>query len=426
MIFLHIIEFLASFVEIILGILVNGATLSRKEVKTKQLVMVSLCGTMFIWLSNQFSLFSAFTIILGLFVIAGGSCFLYKHNIVDSLVVTAAFLVVLFIADFFSIALFGIIWQNEEFAQSVTTMLSFERISFIIFSKIILAIISVCYMLKWVPKVSIPIRKLGVGIVLCIIVLYFCIKNTFNNIGKETLWSWAFLLLFVIMSIYSFAQYLNYLFIKRQLSVEMEQYNEQLKSYDRQIHNYQMNKEFFHDLKNQYVIIGNYLQNHEYDKARIYMDELSLGLVADECMCKTGIRDIDILLSYKIKEAEAKKIHVYFNVDVINVQLTNQELVALLGNALDNAIEACEQVSDSNKYIRINIYKQQEMSVIKIANSCKQMSDKEFKNLISHKPNPQTHGLGIRSMQRIVEKYEGKIKFEYSEKMFSVVILFFN
>ena len=94
MIILHIIEFFASFVEIIVGILVNGTTLSRKKVKTIQLVMVSFCGAVFIWISNQYSLFSTFTIILGLFVIAGGSCFLYKHNIVDALVLTAAFLVV--------------------------------------------------------------------------------------------------------------------------------------------------------------------------------------------------------------------------------------------------------------------------------------------------------------------------------------------
>ena len=116
----------------------------------------------------------------------------------------------------------------------------------------------------------------------------------------------------------------------------------------------------------------------------------------------------------------------YFNVDVINVQLTNQELAALLGNAIDNAIEACEKVSDSNKWIRINIYKQKEISVIKIVNSCGQMSDEEFKHLVSQKPNPQIHGLGIRSMQRIVEKYDGKIKFEYSDNAFSVVVLFFN
>ena len=425
MIALHIIEFLASFVEIILGILVNGTTLAKKRVKTMQLVTVSLCGAGFIWISNQYSLFSTFTIILGLFVISGGSWFLYKHNILDSLVLTGAFLVVLFIADFFSITVFGLIWQNKDFANNVTEMISLERICFIILSKMILTVISVCYMVKWVPKVSIPVRKLFVGIVLSVLILYFCIKNTFNSIDRDTFWSWTFFLLFVILSIYAFTQYMNYILIKHQLAVEMEQYKEQLKSYDRLIHNYQMNKEFFHDLKNQYIIIENYLQNHEYEKAKAYMEELSHGLVMDEFICKTGIQDIDILLNYKIKEAKGKDIHVYFNVDVINVQLTNQEMAALLGNALDNAIEACEQVS-SNKWIRINIYKQREMSVIKITNSCVQMPDEERKHLISHKPNPQTHGLGIRSMQRIVEKFNGKIKFEHSDNTFGVVILFFD
>lgn len=426
MIALHIIEFCASFIEIILGILVNGTTLSNKKVKTKQLATVSFCGTVLIWISNQYSLFSTFTIILGLFVIAGGSCFLYKVNVMDSLVLTGAFLVVLFIADFFSISVFGLVLQNEEFARTVTTMLSLERIGFIILSKMILTIISVCYMVKWIPKVSIPVRKLLVGIALCVLILYFCIKNTFNSIDKDTFWSWTFFLLFVILSIYAFTQYVNYILVKHQVAVEMEQYRDQLKSYDRLIHNYQMNKEFFHDLKNQYIIIENYLQNHEYEKARVYMEELSHGLVMEEYICKTGIQDIDILLNYKIKEAKAKDIHVYFNVGVINVQLTKQEIAALLGNAFDNAIEACEQVSDDNKWVRINIYKQREMSVFKIENSCLQMSDSELKHLISHKPNPQTHGLGIRSMQRIVEKYNGKIKFGYSDNAFSVVILFFD
>ena len=58
-----------------------------------------------------------------------------------------------------------------------------------------------------------------------------------------------------------------------------------------------------------------------------------------------------MLLNYKVSEAKKKEIRVAISSDQVTFELPDREITALFGNALDNAIEACEKVEEDKKWV---------------------------------------------------------------------------
>lgn len=426
MIILQVIEFMATFIEAFVGIWIIANMLSEKPINKKKTMLFTLIFTFIAWIFNQYSLFSVFISIYGIVGIMMGACMIYKVNPLDSLVLSIFYMVLIYIIDFFSISVFGLIFKEEQFAKIVASAFSKERVCFLALSKTLLITISYIFVKKWLSKIDLPVRKMWVGVVLSLFFLYSLVKNTFLAVDQEILWSWGTFLAVVLLGIYSVVQYINYLREKSEVDLAMERNRMQLETYDKLIQAYRENQIFYHDLKNQYLVIENYLKNKEYDKAEEYMKELKVIKFDSLYKQRTGNRAVDILLDYKIKEAEAQQIYVNAAIDVIDLKLTDQELTALLGNALDNAIEACKKMEHGVKWIRITIRKVQEMTLIKISNSYEYQPHEKTGIFVSTKNNPQAHGLGIKSMRMIVEKYEGKLKADYSQGEFSLIVSFFN
>ena len=93
------------------------------------------------------------------------------------------------------------------------------------------------------------------------------------------------------------------------------------------------------------------------------------------------------------------------------------DLTSLFCNLLDNAIEACTDVPDS--YIEISITSKQktDITLINIINSCRTRPDfNKYGHPISRKKNKWKHGLGLKSVNRIVNKYDGDMKMYFDEE----------
>lgn len=426
MIGMQLVEFAASFIEAELGIWIQGNVLQNKHGDTGKTAVASFVIALTIWWLNQYKLYSLFTTIVGILIIAAGANWVYKTNLTDSIILTAFYVLVIYVIDFLSIAFFGVVLKEEQYARLVSATFSYERIYFIVLSKCILCVASYVFMKYLLPQYSVSVRKLWIGITACVIILYCFIQNTFMQISYVTLFSWGLFFLFILMGLYSVFQYLRYTQEKNQMRLVMERTQMQLDIYGKMIQDYLDKQIFYHDLKNHYIVIENYLEREEYDKAKEYMDRLKKAGARTEYRQRTGIQAVDILLDCKIREAETCGINVSVTSDLICVAMSDQEFTALIGNALDNAIEACRSIEHGVKWIRIVISRIQEMTLIKVCNSCGKAPELRFGELVSAKQDPGLHGLGIRSMKLIVDKYGGKMKTEYSESEFSVVMLFFN
>ncbi len=426
MIGFQIFEFTATFLEALTGIWFNGKVLSHRLVDRKSLVYSAAAVAVSIWMLNQYQLFSVMISMAAVCGVVIGAVMLYRIPVLDSLVVTAFYLVMIYVIDFFSISVFGILFQDEQYARFVISEFSKERMCFITLSKILLIVTCRFCVRKGLSEVSLPIRKMWMGIVLSIFFLYYLMKNTFDAVNVHMLWRWSLFLVLILLSIYSLIQYAVYLREKTWLYAVSEQNQRQLEAYDRLIQDYQKRQIFYHDLKNQYLVIGAYLKNQEYEKAEVYMEELKHFSEAFLCRQRTGIQAVDILLDYKINEAKDLNIYVDVETDAVQWNVKDQDAVALLGNAFDNAIEACKGMRQGVRWIRVIIRQIENMTLIKISNSYENQPKQRERVFLSSKSNPQAHGVGIRSMEWVMESYEGQMKIEYEKGEFSMTMLFFG
>lgn len=186
------------------------------------------------------------------------------------------------------------------------------------------------------------------------------------------------------------------------------------------------NRELIHDTKNHYLMINEYERNQEYEKLHQYVDELKNEIIKTDSSIYTGNRVVDLILSQKKLRAEQENIA--FEVQTIpfsDLPFKEREICTLFGNLLDNAIEACEIV-EGKRWISIKIEKQNHLFFLQIINTIKDVPKEKEKGFWSSKKNKELHGYGLKSVQRIVDAYEGNIAYKIVRDTFVVKISFFD
>lgn len=88
-------------------------------------------------------------------------------------------------------------------------------------------------------------------------------------------------------------------------------------------------------------------------------------------------------------------------------------------------MEACERI-DEEKKIRVKLEKQKNLFFAEIANTMKEIPEKAGKRFLTSKADKENHGYGLKSVQRIVDEYEGVISYETKENEFVVTLSFFD
>ena len=180
-----------------------------------------------------------------------------------------------------------------------------------------------------------------------------------------------------------------------------------------------------HNLKNRLIIIDAYNKSNQNEKLQKYIDEL---LANTNIFVVPQIDNENIItsfLSYKTEQAHACNIKV--NVDnrltqPINIDKT--DICQVIGNIMDNAIEANEK--NSVKYINLSIYDRNSYLIITSENPTNATLLKKDDVILTSKKDKKNHGLGLRSMQKIAEKYEGSVQAEVIDGIFSIKAIFLN
>ncbi|HHW57399.1 MAG TPA: GHKL domain-containing protein [Clostridia bacterium] len=181
-----------------------------------------------------------------------------------------------------------------------------------------------------------------------------------------------------------------------------------------------------HDLKNHLLIISELVKEKRYVELEkylnLYMEEIDKNLIS----INTGVNEIDILLYSKINNAKSKGIDVKFKCDT-QIQCGQKHvlnLVSVLGNLIDNAIEACEEM-EGEKCIVISIGEDPIDYIFHIRNTSHFEEIIEpsvlFEEGFSTKGG-SGRGEGLYIVKNIVEKYRGEIKVETQEGYFDITI----
>lgn len=188
-----------------------------------------------------------------------------------------------------------------------------------------------------------------------------------------------------------------------------------------------------HDIKNHLLCIREYMEKEHLDYAKKYID----GLIFDDHYFKnnssidSGNIVVDALLNYKLGIMKGLGIELIYRLEIpYDFSFNDVDICIILGNCLDNSIEAVSKLDTSDiekKIIYLEFIYRKKNLLLKIRNPYigNTKLDKQG-NYITTKENPENHGIGLISVKKAVMKYDGMVHIMTENQMFIVEILLYS
>lgn len=181
-----------------------------------------------------------------------------------------------------------------------------------------------------------------------------------------------------------------------------------------------------HDIKHHMSALQALIETDNKASALQYFQSMYELINYKDEYAKSGNTEVDSILNYKIHEAKRDKIEIDLDLHIpekLNIQPF--DLIAIIGNLLDNAIEATSKLKEDKK-IEISMELDRNVLYLSVTNPFHgQLLYKDNKLKTTHKDG-ENHGLGLSSAQKSIEKYNGMINIKHTDKVFCVEVLLYN
>lgn len=204
-----------------------------------------------------------------------------------------------------------------------------------------------------------------------------------------------------------------------QIRLLQERNEEKIQLYHEASVNYEEQKRILHDYHNQIGCMQGLLKKRQYKEAEAYAEKL-IDSIPDQIQSVDVNHPIlNVVLNQKYRLAKIKDISLLFYAnDLSDLWLEEQDAVSLLSNLLDNAIEACEKLEGEQK-IWVKLVREKRQFVLSIRNPVSEPVDIQDNEIPTSKEDKGKHGIGLKNVQMIVDKYQGMGMMHYEEGCFS-------
>ena len=186
------------------------------------------------------------------------------------------------------------------------------------------------------------------------------------------------------------------------------------------------NRQLSHDLKNHILVLKHFKMEENYEGIDKYIEEIEQNFFDIKRRVWTGNQVADMILEQKRTLAEQEGIT--FTIQAVPIaewMFDDSDTCSLLGNLLDNAIEACMRMDENaDKWVSVKIENQKQLLFIKIENSVNEAPVMEKGKPVSVKKDKMRHGYGLKNVERILNKYDGTIAYLSRDKAFQIKLLF--
>lgn len=164
-----------------------------------------------------------------------------------------------------------------------------------------------------------------------------------------------------------------------------------------------------HELKNYIFYIDQLLERQDYAALKEYVDGLKGRDLDAARVVATGNSVIDAIVNQKCAYAQSLGIRTEAAVLLPEPLLIDElSLCSVLGNFLNNAIEASAGVKDA--FLRLHIHPHKDYLVISVKNSVARDVIKENPHLLTTKKDAENHGVGLKVVEQIADWYEGTLQ----------------
>ena len=207
--------------------------------------------------------------------------------------------------------------------------------------------------------------------------------------------------------------------LKQQSIGQLELYNSLRKYYDIQ-------RKRTHEYKNQIMCIDSLLKKKNYNKLEEYINSIFDKLDGQLDMVDTNNEVVNAVINAKYYEALQNDVLFILKInDLSHIKVSDEDIVTILSNLLDNAIEAAGQCEIDKRTVGIKLLYEDDVLSIAVSNSYKTepeiMEDGYMRTI---KDDKEQHGLGIRNVVATLEKYNAEYIIDYKngEFVFSIIM----
>ena len=249
----------------------------------------------------------------------------------------------------------------------------------------------------------------------------------------DIVWSFASLLILFLINIMVFTIYLK---LSEDLELRQKNivYEQEIYLYNKHIEEKENSmleiRKAKHDLKNQLIFLLERCEKKEYEELEQFLQELIEKVPLDNLtLAKTDNSIVDALVNYKYSIAKRFDIDFSVKLDIpVHLPFDNADMCIILGNVLDNALEANMSGNIDKKYVKLNMRMDTNNLFIIVENSFDGKIKTDTKgHVITLKTNKvEEHGLGLGSIQKAVDKYSGIMKVSYTDMIFTTEILLYS
>lgn len=261
------------------------------------------------------------------------------------------------------------------------------------------------------------------------IVAVFLIFKLSYDVGDPYMYNLSIGCAFGLLFSTFFTLYLYEWLAKQAETIQnQEQYEQhlktQLKHLDDILITQKQVKKFKHDFNNFQIGLQAYLDNNDIAGATKYLKDLREKTSNGGCVIETGNTALDAILSTKIAIAESKGIDVKTIIQIPEeIAVDPIDLCIIFGNALDNAIEACDRTELSDKEISITIICKDKAVLCKVVNT----APKPINSVLeTSKVDKQNHGFGLENMKTVLSKYNANPSVERTDTEFTLKFVIFT
>lgn len=210
---------------------------------------------------------------------------------------------------------------------------------------------------------------------------------------------------------------------------------------------YQKNERLYHDMNHHLQMIYHLAGRLNCPEIQGYVTSIHTPIMELSDMVWSGNDIVDAILNHAHVQAKKNGIHMDINAEYPkDCTISSDDICVILFNLLDNAMEAsmkCAKVLNKGKatkfedstnqhenesnslMISVTIRKIHEFLIIKIQNPYSNLPKKRFGLFTSSKSNKAHHGIGLKNVKEIVEKYHGSLEFEAGDNKFTTTALLF-
>lgn len=288
-----------------------------------------------------------------------------------------------------------------------------------------------------------------IGLLICILlrIIMITVENEVPKLlyDKYPLLAWivpAILLLSLLSIIYGVKLFQNMIYLNREKSsrIILEKQIGSMQEHMQEMERiYSGIRSMKHDMKNTLAVVMQLVlgsREKENEELQAYLSDLNQTMDGLEFQFQTGNTVVDTLLNMKYHEAVRAIPDLQMDADRLlfptTLLIQSYDIGIILGNALDNAIEACrklkEKEPDAEAFIRISSFQKGKMFFIEMKNSFDgnviRKAHQEFP--ATDKADKEAHGIGLSNIRNAAEKYHGGVDWAVDNKVFILSVMMQN